>query len=368
MEVAVVLGTRPEIIKMARVVHELQRRGLDFRLVHTGQHYDYEMSQVFFEELNVPAPDEYLGVMSGSHGYQTARIIERSEKVLGDMKPDMVLIEGDTNSAMGVALASAKIKIPVGHVEAGCRSFDPWMPEEINRKVIADCAQLHFAPTKTAYENLLREGVPEEAVFLTGHPLVDLLEWIRPKVRSSKVLEELGLEEKEYALLTVHREENVENEARLRSIVAAISKVDLEVVFPAHPRTRKKLASYGLGNLLGSNVRLIEPQPYSSTLRLIEGARVVFTDSGGIQQESYLLGVPCITLRERTEWVETVELGVNFLAGASEDGILKAYERVLSRESDIKKKLAASKKDIFGDGTAARKIVDLVLEYLEQRS
>jgi UDP-N-acetylglucosamine 2-epimerase (non-hydrolysing) len=356
-KITIFVGTRPEIIKMASVIKEaFKKKSIDTLLVHTEQHYDWNMAQNFLGELRLPTPKYFLGVKSGSHGAQTARVMQRTEKLLKIEKPDIVLVEGDTNSALGVALASVKLKIPVGHVEAGCRCFDKTMPEEINRVVVADCATFHFTPTENCTNNLIREGIELELIYQVGHPLVDLLNEIKIDIDKSHIMSKLGLKEREYVLLTTHREENADDSTRLNNIIQAMSDINLPVIFPIHPRTQKnaKLFNVNLRKLV-----VIEPQPYFDTLKLIKDARVVFTDSGGIQQEACVLGTTCITLRERTEWTETIEKGVNFLAGANEKRILTVYDNIESKYENLQA-IFKRTKGIFGKGDAARRIIDIV--------
>jgi len=361
MRACAFVGTRPEIIKMAPLIRRAKRRGLELSFVHTGQHYDWDMSKRFLKELGLPDPDAFLGVGSATHGVQTARVMERSEEYLAEKRPDLVLVEGDTNSALGAALASAKLKIPVGHIEAGCRSFDPSMPEEVNRVIIADCASLNFAPTRDAFLNLLREGVPLAKVWLTGHPIVELVEEMKPRIEESSALERLELREGDYILMTVHREENVEDRARLEGILRAASEVGRAVVFPVHPRTMKNIERFGLGGLL-DRLLWTDPLPYLDTLALVKNSRFVMTDSGGLQQESFLLGMPCITLRKGTEWVETVRCGANLLAGSEPRAILDAIQRVEEGLDSIKRRISGIKP--YGDGNASDRILDAAMEWL----
>ena len=361
MRICAFVGTRPEIIKMAPVIKGAKRRGLEISFVHTGQHYDWEMSKRFIYELGLPDPDPFLGVGSATHAVQTAKVMERSEEYLARERPDLVLVEGDTNSALGVALAAAKLRIPVGHVEAGCRSFDPSMPEEVNRVLIADCASLHFAPTMDAFLNLLREGIPSDKIWLTGHPIVDLLKEMAPRIDESNVLERLGLRRGDYVLLTVHRSENVDERAKLEGILRAASAIGRDVVFPIHPRTKGSIERFGLGGFLDKFL-WTDPLPYLDTLALVKHARFVMTDSGGLQQESFLLGTPCVTLRNGTEWVETVRCGANLLAGSEPGRILDAVRRIEEGRGSIKERISGLKP--YGDGEASDKIIEAAMGWL----
>lgn len=362
MRICVFVGTRPEIIKMAPLIKRARRRrDLELSLVHTGQHYDWDMSKRFLQELGLPDPDAFLGVGSATHAIQTARVMERSEAYLVKERPDLALVEGDTNSAMGAALAAAKLKIPVGHVEAGCRSFDPSMPEEINRTIMADCASMNFAPTRDAFLNLLREGIPLDRIWLTGHPIVELVEEMKPRIGESDALERLGLRDGDYALLTIHREENVEDRARLEGILRAASDIGRAVAFPIHPRTKRSIERFGLHGLL-DRLLWTDPLPYIDTLALVKNARFVMTDSGGLQQESFLLGTPCITLRKSTEWVETVRCGANLLAGPEPRRILDAVRRIEEGLESIKGRISGIRP--YGDGNASYRIIDAAMDWL----
>jgi UDP-N-acetylglucosamine 2-epimerase len=356
--VAVFVGTRPEIIKMRSIIRTLQSdRRLDLLCVHTGQHYDWSISGRFFRELSLPTPNSFLNVGSGSHGRQTAEIIRKSERALVQSKPAIVLVEGDTNSSLGVTIAASKLNIPVGHVEAGCRSFDMTMPEEINRKMISDCASLNFAPTTYCVRNLMRERIVPATIFLTGHPIVDLVLAMRPLVRTSGVLHRLRLQPRMYALLTIHRQENTDDPQRLEGILRGLSSLPLKVVFPVHPRTGQRLRRYDLSDLI-KNFIAVSPLGYADTLRLIKEARIVLTDSGGIQQEAYLFKTPCITLRDSTEWMETVRAGMNFLAGSDSSRILRTVNRVLRLAPELKHPRAFP--NLFGKGNAAGTIVRIL--------
>jgi UDP-GlcNAc3NAcA epimerase len=323
MKIISIVGTRPQFIKCAPLSSELRKEYTEI-LVHTGQHYDPEMSAIFFEGLEIPQPDYNLGVGSGSHGKQTGEILIGVENVLLKEKPDLVLVYGDTNSTLAGALAAAKLHIPVAHVEAGLRSFDRTMPEEINRIVTDHISDLLFCPTKTAVKNLANEGITN-CVHHVGDVMADALAFNREIAqKKSRILETLVLAEKEYCVLTVHRASNTDNRQNLTSIILAVGEAGVPVVFPVHPRTRKYLQEYGLLDTMPGNILFIEPVGYLDMIRLMAGARKILTDSGGMQKEAYMLGVPCITLRENTEWVETVEAGWNVLVGADGEKIAGA--------------------------------------------
>ncbi len=354
----IVVGTRPEIIKMAPIIKELRQRSADFLLVHTGQHYDWEMSSVFFEELKLSEPDYYLNVKSGSHGVQTGKILEGIEGVIEEESPDLVMVVGDTNSALGAALAAAKMHVFVAHVEAGCRSYDRRMPEEINRELIARVASLNFAPSPRAYINLLLEGIPRYKVFLVGHPIVDLLYEIRDRIKDA-VIREFGLTEHQYVLATFHRAENVDDPKTLREILAGLSQSPLPVIFPIHPRTRERIKESGLNKYLKEPIIPIKPQPYLEFLGFLRNSRLVITDSGGVQQEAAIIGVKAITVRESIEWVETVMYGFNELVAPEKTAITEALVRGIENPKVPKYEEYANK--MFGMPGVARRIVDMIL-------
>jgi UDP-N-acetylglucosamine 2-epimerase (non-hydrolysing) len=323
MKIVSVVGARPQFVKCAPVSRELRKDHTEI-LVHTGQHYDPEMSDVFFEDLQIPKPDYHLGVGSGSHGKQTGEILMRVEEVLVKEKPDIVIVYGDTNSTLGGALAAAKLHIPVAHVEAGLRSFDRTMPEEINRVVTDHISAILFCPTQTAVDNLRNEGITR-GVHLVGDVMVDALEFNKEIAEEhSTIIERLGITNKQYLVLTVHRPTNTDNRVHMENIIGAVGETEMPVVFPVHPRTKKCLEVYGMGNRLPANMIVTEPLGYLDMLKLMRHATKILTDSGGIQKEAYLLSVPCITLRENTEWVETVAAGGNVLVGADKNQIIHA--------------------------------------------
>jgi UDP-N-acetylglucosamine 2-epimerase len=345
VKILTVVGARPQFIKAAPFSRAVRQRHTEV-LVHTGQHYDASMSDVFFEELRIPRPDHHLGVGSGTHAAQTAHILERLEPVIRDEAPDAAVIYGDTNSTLAGALAAAKLGVPVAHVEAGLRSYVRDMPEEINRVVADHVSSLLFAPTQTAVDNLAREGITA-GVTLTGDIMYDaLLENAPLAAKRSTVLRDLALSPGGYVLATVHRAANTDDPARLADIIDALALLKEPVVLPLHPRTRAALM--GTDIEVEPPVRIVDPVGYIDMLALEQHARVVLTDSGGVQKEAYLLGVPCVTLRDETEWVETLEGGWNVLAGADAERILAAAQR--SRPS-------GAPPPVFGDGHAAEKMV-----------
>jgi UDP-N-acetylglucosamine 2-epimerase (non-hydrolysing) len=319
-------------------------------IIHTGQHYDYEMNKVFFDELKIPEPDYHLGVGSGSHGEQTGEMLKRTEEVLMNEEPDLVFVFGDTNSTLAGALAASKLHIKVGHIEAGLRSYDKSMPEEINRVLTDHCSDILFCPTETSVENLEREGVTN-GVYLTGDVMVDALKGnIEIAEKKARILNELDLKPKEYYLATVHRAENTDDFNKLKSIVDAFCAVE-NLVFPCHPRTEKYLKDYGLWDGLAENVRVIKPVGYLDMLVLEKNAKKILTDSGGVQKEAYIFEVPCITLRNTTEWTETVEDGWNVLVDANKEKIVR-----MSDEFEPKGK----QRNVFGEGDASEKIAKII--------
>jgi len=346
MKIVSIVGARPQFVKCAPLSRELRKHHEEV-LIHTGQHYDPEMSEIFFRELQIPEPDFHLEVGSGPHGKQTGLILTRVEEVLEKEQPGMVLVYGDTNSTLAGALAAAKMHIPVGHVEAGLRSFDRSMPEEINRVLTDHISDLLFCPTETAVRNLAHEGIAK-GVHLVGDVMVDALHFNRGIAREkSRILERLELEEKSYFVVTVHRPANTDKRENMESIIEALGDAGKPVIFPLHPRTRKYLQSYGMLDQLPANILITEPLGYLDMLRLMDGAEKILTDSGGIQKEAYLLGVPCITIRENTEWVETVEGGWNVLVGADRGNILGAV-----REFEP----AGTQREVFGTVGASGRI------------
>lgn len=325
MKVASIVGVRPQFVKASVVSRELRKNHEEI-LIHTGQHYDYEMNKIFFEELCIPEPDYYLGVGSGLHGYQTGEMLKKIEEILVNEKPDLVLTYGDTNSTMAGALAASKLGIKSAHVESGLRSFDRSMPEEINRILTDHCSDYLFCPTQNAVDNLKREGITQN-VHLTGDVMVDSLLFNKSIAETrSSILNDLKLKSKDYLVATIHRASNTDNKENLQNIVEAFQELDQDIVFPVHPRTVKLLKSYGLYNKLNSSVIITEPLGFLDFVKLMNHARMILTDSGGVQKEAYILTVPCITLRENTEWIETVEDGWNILVGSNKDKIISTVE------------------------------------------
>jgi UDP-GlcNAc3NAcA epimerase len=348
MKVLTVVGARPQFIKAAPVSRLLRAKHEEF-LLHTGQHYDDAMSDLFFRQLAIPAPDRNLEVGSGPHGTQTGAMLAGIEAVAVEYRPDWILVYGDTNSTLAGALAAAKLHVRVAHVEAGLRSYDRAMPEEINRVVADHVSTLLLCPTEVAVSNLLREGIAE-GVVMVGDVMYDAFRDNLEKARGdTRVLSELGIRPGEYHLLTVHRAENVDQTDRLFAILRGMAASERQVIFPAHPRTQAALKAGGTD--LGANIRLIDPVGYLEMLVLEEGAETIVTDSGGVQKEAYFAGRPCITLRDTTEWTDTVAAGWNVLVGSNPEKIAEAVRNFRPTKG---------RPALFGDGHAAEKVVEAI--------
>jgi len=348
VKIVSIVGARPEFVQASPVSHALAGRH-DEVLVHTGQHYDYAMSQAFFDELDIPQPHYNLGVGSGSHARQTGEIMARLEDVLLQERPDLVIVRGDTNSTLAGALVASKLRIPLAHIEAGERSYCRDMPEEINRVMCDAVADLHFCTSETSVSHLAAEGIVQ-SVYRVGDVMLDALLKCAPVARErSGILRRLGLSPEGYALVTVHRAANTDCPQRLQAILQALNRVGERVIFPAHPRTRQALARVHLP--LGRNLQLIEPVGYLDMLALEAGARLIATDSGGVQREAYYLSKPCLTLREETEWAETVATGWNRLVGADPEAIVGEWHTFAPPQEHP---------PIYGNGNAAEQIVHVL--------
>jgi UDP-N-acetylglucosamine 2-epimerase (non-hydrolysing) len=351
--ILIVIGTRPEIIKMSPVIRECSARGLEFSVLHTGQHYSYDMDKIFFEQLDLALPQYNLDVGSGTHGAQTAAILAGVEKILLQHPPRIVLVQGDTNTVCAGALAAAKLHIRVGHVEAGLRSFDRSMPEEINRIVADHIADLLFAPTEISRQNLLHEGIDAKKITVTGNTIVDAVQQ-NIKIGQQKLhpLENLDLEPRGYFLATAHRAENVDDARCLGEILTGLKNISehygLPVVFPMHPRTQKMVREFSLST---EGIRVIDPVGYLEFLILEAKAALILTDSGGVQEESCILSVPCVTLRKNTERPETIDTGSNILAGTNPEKILVAADQMINSPRTWN--------NPFGTGDAAHGIIEL---------
>jgi len=363
LKVIIVAGARPNFMKIAPIVAAMKRRA-EFQpfIVHTGQHYDEAMSEAFFRDLNLPSPDVYLGVGSGTHAAQTAAVMTAFEPVLLKEKPDWVVVVGDVNSTLACTLVCSKLQVRVAHVEAGLRSRDRAMPEEINRLVTDQLADLLLTPSLDADANLRAEGIEENRIRFVGNVMIDSLMTQLERARSSTILTTLNLEEESYAVLTLHRPSNVDEQNAFVRILAALERIAsrLPIVFPIHPRTRKMIDELGLGDRVAgiSDLRLIDPIGYLDFLRLMSSARLVLTDSGGIQEETTVLGIPCITLRENTERPITVEMGTNMIVGTDTAKIIEAANRALDHATD-KSNLRVPE---LWDGHTADRILDALSE------
>lgn len=352
MKVVSIVGARPQFVKAAAVSRVLRKHCGEI-LVHTGQHYDYGMSEVFFKELSIPEPDYNLGVGSGSHGAQTGQMMIGIEEVLLRESPDLVMVYGDTNSTLAGAICAVKLHIPLAHVEAGLRSFKKTMPEEVNRVLTDHASSFLFCPTEQAVVNLEREGI-SRGVHLVGDVMYDALLYnSRIAGSASGILREMSLSPRSYMLATVHRAENTDDRGRLSSIFRALCDSGVTTVLPLHPRTRRFIEEWGMGEefLSHGTLKVIPPAGYLDMLSLEQNARAIITDSGGVQKEAYLFGVPCITLRDETEWVETVEQGANVLVGA-------LYEKILGAVRGVPERKAYP--PLYGDGNASGKIVSIL--------
>jgi len=360
MKAAVIVGARPNFMKAAPLIREFRRRrSLDWVLVHTGQHYDENMSRVFFEDLELPEPDIHLGVGSGSHAEQTARIMIAFESVVARERPDLIIVVGDVNSTLACSLVGAKALVPVAHVEAGLRSFDLAMPEEINRMVTDVLSRFCFTTSPEAETNLLREGVKSDRIFFVGNIMIDSLLFYLAKAESSRILDEFGAAPGEYVLVTLHRPSNVDESGVFAGIMEALAGLarQLPVIFPVHPRTRKTIESARGAIEIPEGLKLIEPLGYLDFVKAMRHARIVVTDSGGIQEETTVLGVPCITVRENTERPITVEIGTNVLVGSDPGKIRDEAARILAGPA------RAHRVPPLWDGKTAERIADI----LEQR-
>ena len=359
MRVAIAVGTRPEIVKMAPVIRACQDSGVPFFVVHTGQHYSYELDGIFFKELDLPMPEVRLDVGSGSHGYQISTIMARLEPVLRQEGPDIVLVEGDTNSVVGVALVAKTLDIPLGHIEAGLRSYDRSMPEEMNRVLVDHISDVCFAPTKTAAAALMREGISHERVAVTGNTVVD--EVLRQREHADRlgIPASLGLRDHPYVVATVHRAENTDDPERLRGIFEGLGRVGrdlkLPIVAALHPRTLARLERFEI--TVEPVIRVLPPLGYLEFLGLQASASLVVTDSGGLQEEACSLGVPCVTIRDSTERPESIEVGANVLAGADPERILGMAAMMIGR--------GTTWLNPFGDGKSGQRIVGMLATAME---
>jgi UDP-GlcNAc3NAcA epimerase len=357
MKIVTIIGARPQFIKAAVISRAIRQRSEEIKelIIHTGQHFDSNMSDIFFEELDIPKPDFHLGVGGGTHGQNTGRMLEKIEEVLLQEMPDYVLVYGDTDSTLAGTLAAVKLHIPVAHVEAGLRSFNKKMPEEINRILTDHASDILFTPTLTAVKNLENEGVSGIKINQVGDVMFDAALYYGAKVeQNSSLLDDLGILSKKYALVTLHRAENVDNKARLCSIFDGLAKYTNQIILPLHPRTKKMLQNFGIS--LPTNIKIIDPIGYLDMILLEKHADLIATDSGGVQKEAYFHKVPCITLRDQTEWIELVEHGVNILTGADTAAIIDALTKVSAISPDL------FEMPLYGTGVSGKDIVNALIE------
>jgi UDP-N-acetylglucosamine 2-epimerase (non-hydrolysing) len=354
MKISIILGTRPEIIKFSPIIRGCVRLGLDFFILHTGQHYSYNMDKVFFEQLNLPNAKYNLDLGSGSHGKQTGKMLVGIEEILLKESPEVVLVQGDTNTVLAGALAAVKLGIKVGHVEAGLRSYDRKMPEEINRVLADHASDFLFAPTPKSREILLHEGIDEDKIFMVGNTVVDALHQNLEIAQSkSQIFDILGVESGQYMLSTAHRQENVDDKKKFSGLICGLQNVhsefNLPLIYPIHPRAKKQLDQF---RIYSTGITFVEPLDYLAFLQLESKARLVLTDSGGVQEEACILGVPCVTLRNNTERPETVEVGSNILAGTDPETILEAAKMSLYHKKNWT--------NPFGEGKTSEKIIQIL--------
>lgn len=353
MKVLTILGARPQFIKAAAVSRVIRDEEVTELIVHTGQHYDANMSDIFFEELNIPKPDYHLGIGSGNHGKQTGEMLAKIEEIILAETPDFVLVYGDTNSTLAGALAAAKLHVPIVHIEAGLRSFNKKMPEEVNRILTDHVSTLLLCPTDTAIQNLTNENI-SEGVHNVGDVMYDAVLYNKTLAEStSTILERENLKAKDYLLITIHRAENTDDVDRMKSILNAFSQIPETKVWPIHPRTKKKLEDYGFKLDQIPNLQVIEPVGYLDMLSLETSAKKIVTDSGGVQKEAYFAEVPCVTVRDQTEWVETLIEDANILTGTDTTKIVEA----------VAKQVSPSYTPVFGDGKTAEKVLALLKTY-----
>jgi len=358
MRVLSVVGARPNFMKLAPVDRELVKRGVEHVIVHTGQHYDHGMSTAFFEQLWIPAPDYHLGVGSGSHAQQTAAVMQRLEPIIVELAPDLVLVYGSTNSTLAAALVAAKLGVRVGHVEAGLRSGDRTSPEEINDVLTDRLSEQLFLPSREAADHLAAEGVPAERMQFVGNVMIDTLSWALPQALALDAAAHYGVQGAPYAVVTLHQPANVDDAAVLRELLQALERLarTVPVVFPMHPRTRQRIRAHGLRLPDDGGLRVLEPLGYLEMLSLVAGAALVVTDSGGLQEETSFLGVPCLTVRPSTERPITCTHGTNRLVLPTRDAILTAAERALARRSPARPVIER------WDGRAAERIARVVCD------
>lgn len=359
MKISIILGTRPEIIKMSSVIRECEKRNLDYFIIHSNQHYSENMDKIFFDDLGIEKPKYNLGIGSGNHGNQTGKILIQIEEILIKENPDIVLVQGDTNTTLGGALAATKLNIKVGHVEAGLRSYNRRMPEETNRIVADHVSDYLFCPTEKQKEILLNEGVEENKIFVVGNTVTDAVKQnIKIAEKNSDIMEKMGLKKDGYFLVTAHRALNVDFKENLEKLFDTLKAVknrfEYTLIYPIHPRTKKMVDSFSIDT---DGIKLIDPVGYFDFLLLEKNARLIFSDSGGVQEESCILNVPCITLRKETERPETVEAGANLIAGIEKDKVLECAEKMINRKRDWK--------NPYGNGDTGEQIINVIKNDIE---
>jgi len=357
MKISIILGTRPEIIKMSSIIQECQKRRIGYFILHTNQHYSKNLDKVFFNELKIPNPKYNLKVGSGTHAEETGKMLVGIEKILIKEKPDVVLVEGDTNTVLAGALAAAKLNIKIGHIEAGLRSYSREMPEEINRILTDHCSDFLFPPTKESKNILIKEGMLKNNIFIVGNTIVDAIKRnLKLANKKSKILKKLKIKKNEYFLFTAHRPENVDKKKEIKKILDGIKlvhkKFNLPIIYPIHPRSKKMIKKFKLN--ISNEIKLIEPIGYLDFLKLEANTRLVLTDSGGIQEETCIIKVPCVTLRKNTERPETLKVGSNILAGTSPQKILSSVSKMLMKKNNWK--------NPFGDGKSGEKIIKVLID------
>jgi len=361
MKIVSVVGTRPNFIKLAALIEEIKKHKIYHVVIHTGQHYDASMSHFFFEDLEMPKPDKHLVIETKLSGEKQKKCLkEIITPVLEEQKPDLVIVVGDVNSTVAGAEAAHELGIKVAHVEAGLRSFDKTMPEEINRIRTDEISDFLFTTEKSGNENLLKEGISKDKIFFVGNVMIDTLLKHKEKASESKILGELGLEKNNYCTLTLHRPSNVDSKEDFENIISMLEKIQdkIKIVFPVHPRARKNIQSFDLDNKINNmkNLKLVEPLGYLDFLCLMANSKFVLTDSGGIQEETTVLKIPCITLRENTERPVTVEQGTNLLVSIDKEKVVDKAMEIIDNKMDLNKKIPE-----FWDGKAAKRIVDILL-------
>jgi len=360
MKISIILGTRPEIIKMSSIIRECRKRKLNYFILHTNQHYSANLDKIFFDELKIPRPKYNLEVGSGTHAEEIGKMLVGIEKILIKENPDITLVEGDTNTVLAGALAATKLHIKVGHIESGLRSYFREMPEEINRILTDHCSDFLFTPTEGAKDILIKEGILKKKIFITGNTIVDVVyQNLKIAKKKSKILEKLKIERRKYFLLTAHRSENVDKKERIKEILSGMKlvskKFGLPIIYSVHPRAKKMIKKFKLK--ISNETKLIEPIGYLDFLQLETNAKLVLTDSGGVQEETCILKVPCVTLRDNTERPETVEVGSNILAGVDSREILSSVSKMLMRKRNWR--------NPFGAGDSGKRIVKILRNKLK---